>query len=183
MKKIYYVSILFVIAFFITIFSIIILNELYHFIKRQYERLKIFDLADKRAKQINKPLIVIGDPYNGIASRFYSKIYKTYGCGDETIDLTGAPRCPNGIKNDVLNYLKTKPPNSGVIFISCVLEYVDNISDTIEELYRVSGSKDNLFIVCVNDKSLSAYIYKDNTDISKNLIYIDNLGNITYKKL
>jgi ubiquinone/menaquinone biosynthesis C-methylase UbiE len=70
-----------------------------------------------------------------------------------------------------------------VIFVSCVLEYVNNIDETIKELYRVSGSKDNLFVVCVNDKSLAAYIYKDNTDISKNLIYIDNLRNISYKKL
>lgn len=178
MKNIYYLYytlLLFVI--------LIIINEMYHFIKRQYDRLKIFDLAKERAKNLNKPLIVIGDPYNGYASRFYSKFYKTYGCGDETVDLTGAPRCPNGIKNDAYKYLRTKPSNSGVIFISCVLEYVDNVNDTIKELYRVAGSKENLFVVCVNDKSLAAYIYKDKNDISKNLIYTDNQGNISYKKI
>lgn len=177
MKKIYYVySVLFLII-------LILINELYHTIKRQYDRLRNFNLAKQRAERIKKPLIVIGDPYNGKASRFYSKIYKTYGCGDETVDLTGSPRCPNGIKNDIYSYLKTKPSNYGVFFVSCVLEYVDNIDEIIKELYRVSGSKDNLFIVSVNDKSLAAYIYKDNSDISKNLVYTDNLGNISYKKL
>jgi len=177
MKKIYYVySLLFIIL-------LILINEIYHTIKRQYDRLTIFNLAKQRAKQLKKPLIVVGDPYNGKASRFYSKFYKTYGCGDETVDLTGSHRCPNGIKNDIYSYLKAKPPNYGVLFVSCVLEYVDNIDETIKELYRVSGSKDNLFVVCVNDKSLAAYIYKDKTDISKNLVYIDNLRNILYKKL
>lgn len=175
-KKYYSYSVLFLII-------LILINEFYHTIKRQYDRLTIFNLAKQRAKQLKKPLIVIGDPYNGKASRFYSKFYKTYDCGDETVDLTGAPRCPNGIKNDIYSYLKSKPQNYGVIFVSCVLEYVDNIDETIKELYRVSGSKDNLFVVRVNDKSLAAYIYKDNADISKNLIYIDNLRNISYKKL
>lgn len=177
MKKKYYVySLLFIIL-------LILINEFYHTIRRQYDRLTIFNLAKQKAKQLNKPLIVVGDPYNGKASRFYSKFYKTYDCGDETVDLTGAPRCPNGIKNDIYSYLKSKPSNYGVFFVSCVLEYIDNIDETIKELYRVSGSKDNLFIVCVNDKSLAAYIYKDKTDKSKNLVYTDNLGNISYKKL
>lgn len=178
MKKLYYLF-----YTLITFIILIILNEIYHFIKRQYDRLKIFDLAKKRAEQLNKPLIVIGDPYNGQASRFYSKYYKTYGCGDETVDLTGAPLCPNGIKKDVYNYLKSKHTNSGVIFISCVLEYLDNIDDTIKELYRVSGTKDNLFVVCVNEKSLAAYLYQDNNDISKNIIYTNKDGNISYKRL
>lgn len=176
MKKIYYVYLILLLVF------IIIINEIYHSVKRQMDRLRIFNLADNKAKELKKPLIVIGDPYNGLASRFYSKVYKTYGCGDETVDLTGAPRCPNGIKNDIYNYLKSKPSNYGVIFVSCVLEYVDNIEIVIKELYRVSGSSDNLFIVNVNNKSLSAYFYKDKKDISKNLIYIDN-GKISYKRI
>jgi hypothetical protein len=171
---------------FYTILIIIVLlaiNEFYHFIKLQHNRLKIFDLAERRAKLLNKPLIVIGDPYNGHSSRFYTKFYKTYGCGDETVDLTGSPRCPNGIKSDAYEHLKTKQSNSAVIFISCVLEYVDNIDNTIKELYRVSGTKNNLFVVCVNNKSLAAYMYRDKTDISKNLVYVDKYNNINYKKL
>lgn len=178
MKKIHYL-------FYLIILLIILvtINEIYHTMKRQSDRLIKFDLAKKRATMLNKPLIVIGDPHNGRASRFFSKFNKTYGCGDETVDLNGAPRCPNGIKSDVYNYLRTKPSNYGVIFISCVLEYIDNVDDTIKELYRVTGSNDNLFVICVNDKSLSAYIYKDKTDVSKNLVYVDEMGNISYKKL
>ena len=72
MKKIYY---LYLILF---LFLIIIINEFYHSVKRQMDRLRLFDLADKKSKELNKPLIVIGDPYNGLASRFYSKVYKSY---------------------------------------------------------------------------------------------------------
>jgi hypothetical protein len=101
--------------------------------------------------------LVVGDPYNGIGSRFYNNFIEGYGCGNITIDLTGCPMCPNGVKSDIYSYLKEQDDNSMVIFISCVLEYVDNIDDVIKEIYRVASN--NIFIVTVNEYSLSAYFY------------------------
>jgi hypothetical protein len=178
MKKQIYI----IFKFFIILFIIIFSYELFYTFKRHHKRLKMYKKAKKRSKKLNKKLIVIGDPYNGIACRIFSRFYKTYGCGDETVDLTGAPKCPNGIKNDIYKYLKSKPSNYGVIFVSCVLEYIDNINDTIKELYRVSGSSKNLFIVAVENNTLSAYLYKDKNDIAKNLIQYEN-GTVYYKKI
>ena len=168
----------------IIIIILIIANEIYHGIYRQNERCRIFKMAEKQSKKIKKPLLVVGDPYYGIGSRFYNIFIDGYGCGDITVDLTGCPMCPNGIKSDIYSYLKKQDDNSMVIFISCVLEYVDNIDDVIKEIYRVGGNKDNIFIVTVNEYSLSAYFYSEDNYYAKNIIkgppYQDN---ITYTKI
>ena len=86
----------------------------------------------------------------------------TYKCGDITIDLTGSPLC-NGIKIDILSYLKKQPSNSLVIFISCVLEYVDDIDQVIDEIYWVAGDSSKIFIVIVNKWALASLFYMDST--------------------
>ncbi len=166
------------------IILLILLNELIHGIIRQKQRQNIYHQALSRSNQINKPLLVFGDPYYGFGSRFYNLFMEGYNCGDITVDLTGAPNCPSGIKSDMLNYLKTQPSNSKVIFISCVLEYIDNIEEVIKEIYRVADSSNNIFIVTVNQYTLSAYLYKEDQYQAKNLIKGPPTYNeITFKKI
>jgi hypothetical protein len=109
---------------------------------------------------------VFGDPYYGKGSRFYNLFMEGYGCGDQTVDLTGCPKCPNEVKNDMLSYLHDQPSDSKVIFISCVLEYID----PIQELRRVCGSIDNIFIVTVKRFSLSTYFYQEDSYWALNII-------------
>ena len=153
---------------YIIIIILIIMNEISHGIYRQNERSRIFKMAEKQSQKIGKSLLVVGDPYNGIGSRFYNNFIEGYGCGNITIDLTGCPMCPNGVKSDIYSYLKEQDDNSMVIFISCVLEYVDNIDDVIKEIYRVASN--NIFIVTVNEYSLSAYFYSEDNYYAKNII-------------
>lgn len=148
----------------------ILINELIQGIIRQKHRQKVFKLAQKKAQKILKPLVVFGDPYYGIGSRFYNIFMDGYGCGDETVDLTGAPKCPNGIKSDILKYLQKQKSNSKVIFISCVLEYIENIDNVIKEIIRVSGGIENVFIVTVSEFSLSAYLYSEDKYKALNII-------------
>ena len=159
-----------VICIIVCIVIMILLYELYHELSRHYNRLNIYKMALKQSNETNKPLIVYGDPYNGVGSKFWNKIFGSYGCGDMAVDLTGCPKCDNGVKSDILDHLKTVESDSAIIFISCVLEYVDNIEEVIDEIYRVAGSKENIYIVCVSRYSLTGYSYADNTDTSKNLI-------------
>lgn len=168
---------------FIAIF-IILMYEFLHGIQRQNDRYSFYNLALKRSNELKRPLIVYGDPYNGTGSKRYNTFMKTYGCGDETVDLTGSPKCPNGIKKDILEHLKSKPDNSSVIFISCVLEYISHIDQVIPEILRVSGSWDNVLIVTINENTLSAYLYKDKSDVSRNVVFAPpKYKNITYKKV
>jgi hypothetical protein len=109
---------------------------------------------------------------------------KIYGHGDETVDLTGCPKCPNGIKQDIYDHLKSKPDNSCVVFISCVLEYIPHIDNVIYEILRVAGCWENVYVVTVNKNTLSAYFYKDKNDVSKNIVFAPPKYNkITYEKI
>lgn len=172
------IKIIFIIIIFIIIYEIV------HGYKRQKERYIYYQMAKKRAIELNKPLIVYGDPYNGNGSKLYNKFMKTYGCGDETVDLTGCPSCPNGKKQDILSHLKSQNNNSCIIFISCVLEYVNEIDQVIPEIYRVAGDWKNIFIVSIGENTLSAHFYKDKNDVSKNIVYAPpKYKNITYKKI
>jgi hypothetical protein len=163
---------------------IILLNELAQGLIRQKNRQKIFYQAQNRSNNTSKPLLVYGDPFYGIGSRFFNMFMEGYGCGDETVDLTGCPGCSNGKKSDILAHLKTKESNSQVIFISCVLEYVDNIDQVIKEIKRVAGSMDNIFIVTVGSLSLSSYLYQEDDYKAKQIVYAPpKYNDINYKKI
>ena len=138
--------------FFITL---LICYEIFFSLHRQYNRVKYYKLALNRSKQIKKPLIVIGDPANGTGSKLFGP---AYGYGDYCVDLSG---CPKGnsinIKGDVVEALKKFGSNSSVIFVSHVLEYVENIDECIKELKRVGG--ENLYIVTIGPYCITSYVY------------------------
>jgi hypothetical protein len=43
--------------------------------------------------------------------------------------------------------------------VSCVLEYVDDVAAAVQEINRIAGSADNVFIVTVHSWSLPAHLY------------------------
>ncbi|MBK8263789.1 MAG: hypothetical protein IPK80_20940 [Nannocystis sp.] len=53
----------------------------------------------------------------------------------------------------VADITRGKIPNiaddSAVVFVSCVLEYVEDLHGALAEIARIAGSPDNLFIVNV----------------------------------
>ena len=174
-KYLYYIAI---------IILIIVINEFIQGLLRQKERYNIYKMSKDASIKKNKKLLVVGDPYSGHGSIFYSSFMKNYKCGDITIDLTGAPQCHNSYKIDILSYLKQQPSNSLIIFISCVLEYVDDINEVIKEINRVAGDTCNIFIVTVSKYSLSAFIYSDTYSNSKYIIHAPpRYDTITYTKI
>lgn len=166
----------------IVIVLVVIINEVIQAINRQIDRRNIYKQAHTRANNIKRPLLVYGDPYYGKGSRFLNLFMDGYGCGDETVDLTGSPLCENGVKSDMLKHLKTKQPNSQVIFVSCVLEYLDDIEEVFDEMKRVAGSIENIYVVTVNELSLSAYFYQEDDYSSKHIIYAHPKYNDLYYK-
>lgn len=150
---------------------------------RQHRRVRMYEQARARANELRKPLIVVGDPSHGRGSQFFTSLgMKNYGCGHETVDLTGAPSCPNGVKSDLYAYLREKPSNYGVFFISCVLEYVPNIAETVQELERVAS---DIYVLTVNPYCLAAYLYGDQYSSARQLVYAppDYTGPIRWKTL
>ena len=132
---------------------------------RKRRRRKIYELAVQKAKETGKRLFVIGDPNNDNTS-IDGKA--DYGCGDVCLDKeTGCDICPNGVKDNLENYLPKLADNSYVIFVSVVLEYVDNFEMVKQELNRVSGG--DLYIV-----TLEPYTFKTQ--------FFPNLGYAKFKR-
>lgn len=118
------------------------------------KRRDIFNLAQFRAQETGKRLIVVGDPDAGLINRF---IGRDYDCGDLCIDARGCLSCDNhgeGRLEDLLPGLET---NSAVIYVSMTLEYVDNMDKVLAELDRVSGG--DVFVVTVPPWTLTSMFY------------------------
>ncbi len=137
-----------------TLIALIAIWELIIACNRKVRRRLIYAKAEKKAKQTNKYLIVIGDPDNGAFSKLTGR---DYGEGDITIDITGCPGCKNGVKLRAEDALPVLPDNSCVIFVSCVLEYVNDIKSVAHHINRVSGG--DYYIVNVEPYCLTAYYY------------------------
>ncbi len=133
---------------------IIALYELFITFRRKFIRRCVYNMALKRSKKTGLPLLVVGDPYNGLTSILTGC---DYGCGDLTLDLTGCPKCPNGIKGSLEDVFPTMNLNDYIVFISCVLEYVDDIELVTNQLSRMNPK--NLFIVNVEWYSLTSRFY------------------------
>ena len=121
--------------------------ELFWWARRRRVRSEMYEAAAARAAELGRPLIVVGAPDGGMTSG--------YGCGDATVDLAGSS-CPNSYAANICTGLPFDD-DSAVIYVSCVLEYVDDYDAAMQELYRVSGGQ--LFLVRVEPWTATAFLY------------------------
>jgi hypothetical protein len=138
----------------ISILLFIIVYQIIVTIQLKITRRKIFKLAEERSKKTGKKLVVVGDPYNGVGSKFTGP---DYTCGDICVDITGCPECPNGVKSDLESYLKSIDLNEYIVFISCTIEYIPDINIILEYLDKIP--QENLFVVNVQWYNLVCYYY------------------------
>ena len=96
----------------------------------------IFELAVKRSKATGKPLLIIGDPNNGIINR----VIQTYGLTsnrDRILDLNPSGLYPSYDLNKT--HLQEFNDNSYVIFESKTFNFSNNIVILLKNALRVSG--------------------------------------------
>jgi cbb3-type cytochrome oxidase subunit 3 len=138
------------------IFILILFYEAILTLLRHQRRKNIYKLAKQSSIDLKKPLLVIGDPDNGTTNFLLGK---SYDYGDLCVDLVGCKGAKNSVTSKVEDFLPNLPDNSYVIFISCVLEYVDSdkLDFIISEIKRVSGN--NFFLVNVDPLTITAYFY------------------------
>ena len=121
--------------------------EAFWWARRRVLRTSTYQKAQRRARELGRPLMVVGAPDQGTTSG--------YGCGDLTVDLAGS-MCPRAIVADITKQIPLSD-SSVVVFVSCVLEYVDRIDPALQELWRVSGGE--MYIVRVEPWTLAAFFY------------------------
>lgn len=124
---------------------------------RRNRRRDAFNLAQFRARESGKQLIVVGDPDKGIVNRF---IGRDYDCGDLCLDEHGCLECDQYITGKLAQTLATLPDNSAVIYVSGVLEQVHDMDQVLYELHRVSGG--DVYVVNVEPWTLTAWLYPGN---------------------
>lgn len=121
---------------------------------RHLARSRLYEQAQERARELGRPLLVVGDPDAGA----HTSLARAYGCGNECVDLNGCPSCPTQAAIDITKPTGL-PDDSRVVFVSCVLEYVDDFSSAWREIVRVAGSKENVFVATVQPWSLTSTLY------------------------
>jgi len=125
-------------------------------LRRFEQRRRAFAAAARRAAELDRPLVVVGDPDAGA----HTRLVRAYDCGDLCLDLHGCPRCEVMQAADLTaGPVPGIPDDSAVVYVSCVLEYVSDPEAALRELNRMAGSPDNLFLVFVEPWSLTAALY------------------------
>jgi len=114
---------------------------------QEIERNKVFKTAKQRAKKLNKPLLVVGEPYG------------QYECGDVMIDLKKDSKCENHVKASVED-IPFDDKYFGVAFVSHVIEHTCDPEKALKELYRVA---DEVFILHPKWWELRAYLVPGHT--------------------
>ncbi len=114
---------------------------------RRSRRASVYIEAMNHARAIGRPLLVIGAPDGGVTSG--------YGCGDITVDLE-ASTCPCAMQADITDQIPLTD-HSCVVFVSCVLEYVDDLDGAMSEIQRISGG--HAFFVGVEPWTITAFAY------------------------
>ena len=133
---------------------ILIIYEIFVGFIRKLKRRTMYKKAQERANITGKKLLVIGDPYNGVASMSTGS---DYSCGDICLDLTGCPECSNSIKGRLEDNIANINLDEYIVYISCVLEYTDDLNYIMGYLNKMD--QNNLFIVNVEWYSFMAYFY------------------------
>jgi hypothetical protein len=114
---------------------------------RIYHRNTLYRQAARCAAALGRPLVVIGAPDRGTTNG--------PGQGDLVIDIAPS-QCSNSIQADICHEIPL-PDDCCVVFVSCVLEYVDDIDAALSEILRVSGG--HVYMACVESWTLTAYLY------------------------
>ena len=119
-------------------------------------RRRLFEAAARRAAELGRPLVVVGDPDAGA----HTRLVRAYGCGDLCLDLRGCPMCRVMQAVDLTaGQVPGVADDTTVVFVSCVLEYVSDPEAALREMQRMAGSHENLFIVFVEPWTLTAALY------------------------
>ena len=68
---------------------------------RQFKRKIYYKNAKEDSKELNLPLMVVGDPDGGWVCRNFGRIYN---CGDVCVDIKGCPNCKNSIQDNIHHF-------------------------------------------------------------------------------
>lgn len=122
---------------------------------RRWWRRRTYAAALKKAAELGKPLLVVGRPQAGYINNV---VGPDYGCGDVCTDIVGCSPCPREMRGPLEEVLPRLSSASYVIYVSCTLEYVDDLPRCVRELERVAVPG-GLFVVRVAPGSSTFWLW------------------------
>lgn len=125
------------------------------FVFRRSARQRNYRAALRKGAELGLPVMVVGAPSAGFINK---RVGADYGCGDVCVDLVGCSPCPRHVTGRLEDVLPRVPSASHVVFVSCTLEYVDDLPKCIAELERIAAPG-GLFVVCLNPGSSTFFLW------------------------
>lgn len=121
--------------------------EMFWWADRVRDRHQLYDRAKAHARALGLPLIVVGAPDQGPTPG--------PGCGDLTLDILPTA-CPCSMQVDITRPIPI-PSDSSVVFVSCVLEYVQDFQAAWRELQRIAPNR--VYVCRVQPWTLTGQLY------------------------
>jgi hypothetical protein len=121
---------------------------------RWEQRRRLFQAADERARQLGRPLLVVLPRKEG----WFNRSMRLYEYGARYPDIFSRRNSPV-IFADTLARGVAVQGDSAVLYVACVLEYVTDLRRSMDEIMRIAGEPENIYIVTVQPWTLTAALH------------------------
>lgn len=119
---------------------------------RRERRRAVYALAARRAAELGKPLLVLGDPDGGL---IHHALGRDFQCGDLCVDPKGCGICPDWLQGRAEDALANLQPNSHVIFDPGAFAKADSGTAIASQMLRVAGP--DVFMADAGPWTLTAF--------------------------
>jgi len=122
---------------------------------RWEQRRRLFVAADERARRIDRPLLVVLPRREG----WFNRSMRIYEYGARHGDIFTGHDAPILYADALARGVPAIADDSAVLYVACVLEYVTDLRGSMNEILRIAGAVDNIFIVTVQPWTLTAALH------------------------
>lgn len=122
---------------------------------RWEQRRRLFQAADARARELGRPLLVVLPRNEG----WFNRSMRLYEYGARYTDIFRGRKSPVIYADTLAGGIPSHGNDSAVLYVACVLEYVTDLRRAMDEIWRIAGDRENIFIVTVQPWTLTAALH------------------------
>ncbi len=121
---------------------------------RWEQRRRLFLAADARARQLRRPLLVVLPRKEG----WFNRSMRLYEYGARYPDIFSRRNSPVIFADSLARGVAVQS-DSAVVYVACVLEYVADLRSSMDEIMRIAGEPENIYIVTVQPWTFTAALH------------------------
>ena len=122
---------------------------------RWEHRRRLFLAADEQARRLGRPLLVVLPRKEG----WFNRSMRLYEYGARYGDIFNASNPPIIFADSLARGLPAIADDSAVVYVACVLEYVADLRRSMDEILRIAGELENIYVVTVQPWTLTAALH------------------------